>query len=160
MKYFLLTLKHKWFVFIAGFSTKAPLWSLIIHDWSKLLPYNLYHYNKQFFGKKDAPKKFAFVWLAHQNTHRHHWEYWVPRTLHCKSLEDTNWRENEPVPMPEWAVREMVADWLGASRAYEGHWPDPNNWKWLDKNFNRMQLHHDTMQMILNIIEELKAKKW
>jgi len=32
MKYFILTLKHKWFVFLAGLKTKAPLWRLIIHD--------------------------------------------------------------------------------------------------------------------------------
>jgi hypothetical protein len=35
VKYFWLTIMHKWFVFLAGFKTGAPLWRLIIHDWSK-----------------------------------------------------------------------------------------------------------------------------
>lgn len=35
--YFKYVIRHKWFVFIAGLQTGAPLWRLIIHDWTKFL---------------------------------------------------------------------------------------------------------------------------
>ena len=145
MKYFWLTLKHKWFVLLAGRKTNAPLWRLIIHDWTKLTPTELPHYQRQFFGKADDPSGFVRCWLHHQNSNQHHWEYWIPRTGHSRC--DPPYQDNEPIPMPDWAVREMVADWLAAGRAYEGQWPDPNDWRWLQQNFLRIarNLHPDTL---------------
>ncbi len=63
MKYFILTLKHKWFVLLAGLRVrKIPLWRLIIHDWSKFTKYELPHYERQFFGDKGDPEGFAKAW--------------------------------------------------------------------------------------------------
>lgn len=145
MKYFWLTLKHKWFVLLAGFKTEAPLWRLIIHDWTKLTPAELPHYQRQFFGKADDSAGFVRCWLHHQNSNPHHWEYWIPRTGHSRC--NPPYQDNKPIQMPDWAVREMVADWLAAGRAYEGRWPVLADWRWLQQNFPRIarNLHPDTL---------------
>ncbi len=137
MRYFLLTLKHKWFVLLAGWRLGGiPLWRLLIHDWSKFLPSELPHYNRQFFGKADDPYGFMKCWLHHQNHNPHHHEYWIPRSGHSRC--DPPYPDNKPISMPRWAVREMVADWMAAGRAYEGRWPDFSNWKWLAANLDRV----------------------
>ena len=143
MKYLLLTLRHKWFVLLAGIKVGAPIWRLLIHDWTKLLPSELYQYQRQFFGDQGDPNGFAVAWLKHQNTHPHHWEYWIPRTGHNRCTRPVP--DNEPLPMPDWAVREMLADWMGACRSYEGNWPMENDtWSWLDRNLEHVRLHPDT----------------
>ncbi len=60
------------------------------------------------------------------------------------------------LPMPEWAVREMVADWLGAGRVYEGQWPDPNNWTWLETARSKMRLHPITEKRLEIVLYELR----
>lgn len=156
MKYFWLTLKHKWFVLRAGIKVKVPLWHLIIHDMSKLTFIELPHYQRQFFGKADDSAGFIGCWVHHQNNNPHHWEYWIPRTGHNHCIPP--YPDNVPIPMPECFVREMVADWLGAGRAYEGKWPNIYNWFWFDKNFPdiRSRCHPITVERTLRVIEELK----
>lgn len=185
MNYFWLTIKHKWFVFLAGLKTGVPLWRLIIHDWSKFTPSELPHYQRQFFGDKDDPLGFAAAWLHHQNHNPHHWEYWLPRSGHAKHNDDERYKiqahgdgyplwiydfEKEkqitpkiaddfaedanqiytlkeylnnidliPIDMPEWAIREMIADWMGAARAYEGQWPVDGNWEWMDTHCEKIK---------------------
>jgi hypothetical protein len=75
VKYFWLTLKHKWFVFISGLKLGVPIWRLIKHDWTKFLPSELPHYQRQFFGAADDPRGYIKCWLHHQNSNDHHWEY-------------------------------------------------------------------------------------
>lgn len=152
-KYFWLTIKHKYFVFLAGLKTKAPIWRLIVHDFSKFTPSELPHYGRQFFGPADDPLNFIYCWIHHQNHNGHHWEYWIPRTGHNRC--NPPYPDNEPCPMPEWAVREMVADWLGASRAYEGRWPTPGNWPWLEKNRFKIRLHKESREKLNEILLEI-----
>ena len=45
-KYFVLILKHKWFVFLEGRRLGVSMWRLMIHDWTKFLPSELPHYSK------------------------------------------------------------------------------------------------------------------
>jgi len=59
MKYFILTLKHKWFVFLAGLKIGVSKWQLIKHDLSKFSISELPHYQRQFFGKADDPRGFV-----------------------------------------------------------------------------------------------------
>lgn len=153
MKYFWLTIRHKWFVFLAGLKTGAPLWRLVIHDWTKFLPSELPHYQRQFFGAHDDPQGFAAAWLHHQNHNPHHWEYWIPRTGHNRSTPPMP--DNDPLEMPWWACREMVADWLGASRAYEWQWPKPGSWPWLEKNYDKIRLHPKSKERVNIVLQEL-----
>lgn len=206
MKYFILTIKHKWFVLLAGLQTKAPLWRLIVHDWSKFLPSELPHYNRQFFPKplgigskiyidsfegvhgwgriiaernsKEGRYKvrmksdrqefwawdteiandqvqaanFIECWTKHQNRHPHHWEYWIPRTGHNRC--DPPYGDNKPIAMPWWAVREMVADWMGASRAYDGKWPR-EGWPWYWKNRDKIRVTYITQLRINTVLREV-----
>lgn len=158
LRYLWLTLKHKLFVFQAGLRTGAPIWRLVVHDWTKFLPAELPHYGRQFFGSKDDPEGFARAWLHHQNHNPHHWEYWIERSGHSRATEGK--REGlVPMPMPEWAVREMVADWMGASRAYEGTWPTSiEAWPWFIQNWRDMcldRLHEETRERVSLIMREL-----
>jgi len=154
MKYFWLTVKHKLFVFRAGLKIGVPLWRLIIHDWTKFLPCELPHYQRQFFGAADDPLGFISAWIHHQNHNPHHWEYWIPRSGHFKC--DPPYENNKPIPMPDWAIREMIADWMGASRAYNGKWPHGSEWEWWDKNAMKIQgnVHPSTWDRICEIVCE------
>jgi len=150
LKYLRLTVIHKWFVFLAGRKTGAPLWRLIIHDWSKFTPSEAPHYGRQFFGAKSDPLGFSYAWNHHQKNNPHHWEYWVPESGHDRG----GYKDREPLPVPMHFVREMVADWFGASRAYEGKWPDSvDSWDWYAKNFHTLNLHPDTRIACVRIID-------
>ena len=155
MNYFWLSIRHKWFVFLAGRKVGVSLWRLIIHDWTKFLPAELPHYQRQFFGKADDPAGFIRCWLHHQNTNPHHWEYWIPRTGHNRCTPP--YPDSEPLAMPEWAVREMVADWMGASRAYTGNWPSKGHWPWFEVNWPKIapRLHAHTEKLVYRLLEDV-----
>lgn len=162
LQYVWLTVKHKAFVFRAGLKTRAPLVRLIIHDLSKFSPAEAPHYGRQFFGDKSDPDGFAAAWLHHQNRNPHHWEYWISRTTHTRSTLTSQGSKHEGgekiLPMPEWAVREMVADWMGASRAYGGSWPETvGGWNWLNDNWFKIssRLHPATVQIVENVLREV-----
>lgn len=133
LRYAWLVVRHKWFVFVAGIRTGCPLWRLVTHDLSKFGWAELPHYGRQFFGEADQPDRLIECWIHHQNHNDHHWEYWIPRTGHNRCTPP--YPAGEPVVMPMAAVQEMVADWLGAGRAYEGRWPEPGGWSWLQHYF-------------------------
>jgi len=154
IKYFRITVVHKWFVLVAGLRLRVSLWRLIAHDWTKFIPQNTRQYGRQFFGDQGDPLGFAITWCRHQNAHDHHWEFWIPRTGHNRSVPP--YPDNEPLPMPEMAIREMVADWYGASRAYEGKWPN-GSWPWFEKNFDKIRLHPQTRARVLEIVQGGRA---
>lgn len=135
IKHILKIIQHKYFVFKAGLKIECPIWRLIIHDWTKFLPSEFIHYSKHFFGDRSNEYGFSRAWLHHQNCNDHHWEYWISRTSLAKN------KEIKCIQMPIEAVREMVADWLGASRAYAGKWPESfESWEWYQKNFCNIPL--------------------
>ena len=154
LKYAWLTCRHKWFVFQAGRRTGAPLWRLVIHDWTKFTLAEAPHYGRQFFGDKSDPDGFALAWLHHQHNNPHHWEYWIPVTGHNRGNGESS--DLKPLEMPEWAVREMVADWMGASRAYEGKWPD-RDWPWLHENWPKIapRIHRRTQVRVADLVWRL-----
>lgn len=115
LKYASYVVRHKWFVFRAGLRTSAPLWRLVIHDWTKFTPAEWGPYVERFYGGRLSDDSIAFsrAWLHHQHRNPHHWQHWVLR-------QDGG--EIIVLPMPEQFVREMVADWMGAGRAITGRW--------------------------------------
>ena len=156
INYFLLTLKHKLFVLIEGLRINVSLFRIIMHDVSKFGISEYRHYQRQFFGKADRPYDFIKCWLHHQNKNKHHWEYWIPRTGHNRC--NPPYPDNSPIPMPIKYVREMVADWLAASWAYEGkRIKSFNNWSWFHSNYYKCiypKIHHSTNWRIYKIIKE------
>lgn len=137
--YLRYVVRHKWFVLMAGRRTGAPLWRLLIHDWSKFTraewgAYVASFYGPWKYGNRPASVVAAFdrAWLHHQHTNAHHWQHWVLR-------EDSG--TLKLLPMPEGMIREMVADWMGAGRAITGRWEAR---EWYVKNREVIQLDSKT----------------
>lgn len=146
LRYASYVLRHKWFVLRAGLKTKAPLWRLVVHDWSKLTPAEWLPYVQSFYGpqpRTDAVKAaFNRAWLHHQHRNPHHWQHWLLR-------EDSG--KLKTLRMPEHFVREMVADWMGAGRAITGKWEVA---AWYEKNRDAIQLDPVTRREVERLIAE------
>lgn len=151
LKFLWSLLRHKWFVFRAGLVLHIPIWRLIVHDMSKFSPSEFGRYARNFQGdyssspndKKKVSLEFSFAWLHHENRNPHHWGYWIPRT---------GKKANKPLPMPEVYVREMVADCLGAGRAYTGSW---NIAVWLNEHGRDWKIRDETLCHITTCMFEL-----
>lgn len=139
-------IKHKWFVMRAGAWLEVPWWQLVLHDLSKLSPQEFPHYARRFYGDGDNDDAFERCWLHHQNHNPHHWQWWIDRSTGLA------------VPMPMHYVREMVADWLAASRSYQGHWPNPWAWAWLEAHRDKMILHPITQARLEKVLSKLKQE--
>ena len=139
-RYAAYVVRHKWFVFRAGLKTRAPLWRLVIHDWSKLTRAEWTPYVRMFYtGRKDQDA-FDAAWLRHQHRNPHHWQHWVLR-------EDDG--ATVSLAMPESLIREMVADLMGAGRAITGRWEVR---KWYEANASKMLLHHETRERVESLL--------
>jgi hypothetical protein len=126
----------------AGKLLRIDRYQLAAHDLSKYEFAEFPHYARQFHGDKSDPVGFAVAWLHHQNFNPHHWEHYISRSGRIRGA----------LPMPEIFVREMVADWLGASRVYTGSWLID---EWCTKNVPKMQLHPHTLDRVGGILMEL-----
>ncbi len=149
IKFLWSLLRHKWFVLVGGLRCGAPIIQLVLHDWSKFLPSEFIAYSQNFYGGESPndhkhTNDFDVAWNFHQKRNRHHWQRWV--------LLNGDEPQINPLPMPERYVREMIADWLGASMAYTGSW---NVSKWLNKNGPKMILHQDTINIVNDVLFEL-----
>lgn len=141
LRYASYVLRHKWFVFVAGLKVSAPLWRLIIHDWSKLTPAEWGPYVRTFYDKPRARVgEFDAAWLHHQHANPHHWQHWLLQ-------EDDGGLKT--LRMPEPLVREMVADWMGAGRAITGKWEVES---WYRANQSKIRLHPDTRHMVERLL--------
>lgn len=155
LKYLNYLICHKWFVLLAGLKFKAPLWRLIIHDWSKFLPSEWFAYANYFYGNhpkfSELPpplksiwpankceeywkNKFDFSWNLHEKRNKHHWQFWI-------LIEDSG--NIKPLEIPEKYLREMAADWAGAGRAITGKW---EVWDYYQKVKDKTLLHPKTRQ--------------
>lgn len=146
LQYLQYVVRHKYFVFIAGRRTGAPIFRLLIHDWSKFSQAEWGPYVRQFYDKENKIKgQFEKAWLHHVHKNAHHWNHWV--------LPGDSAYMDKPgrtVPMPLNLVREMVADWMGAGKAITGEW-EINTW--YDKNKGKIQLHPDTRVQVETLIK-------
>lgn len=127
-------LRHKYFVFRAGLVLGVSLRRLLLHDMSKFSaaewgPYVRHFYNAD--GSKRTMAELAQPDPAFEHAHRlhvarndHHWDYWV--------------HDDKPQRMDLAAVREMVADWIGAGRAVRGRYVFL---EWWEKNQYVVKLH-------------------
>ena len=143
MKYFWKTLEHKWYVFLASRKLGLPLGPAIMHDMSQFSRAELRQYDRQFFGDKGDPEGFAVSWLHHQNCNPHHWEYWMTRSDHSHGGSGA---VDTCLPMPSRYIKEMIADWMGASKSYTGSWDMTDR---LKRSLPRMKLHPKTRETVL-----------
>ena len=61
LKYLSYVLRHKWFVLLAGLRVGAPLWRLLVHDWTKFLPCEWGPYVEKFYGRARVGQRVAGV---------------------------------------------------------------------------------------------------
>ncbi len=141
MKMIWTVLKHKWFILISGWRLKVPMWKLLIHDLSKFSPAEFIPYARYHYGEPDLPA-YARAWKHHYAHNSHHYEYWGGK------------------PMPEIAVREMVADWMAAGKVYNGRWPDLSNFTWFRQNEHRIRMHPSSWQWLHIILDEAAGFRW
>jgi hypothetical protein len=140
-------LRHKYYVAIEGWKLGLPLWILIFHDWDKFLPSMFIAYARTFYDVDGSRlpymegHEFQEAWNAHQKRNKHHWQYWV-------LMGDTEDR-NDVLKMPNIYIKEMIADWRGAGRAYGN--PDTANWYLQHRD--GIQLHPVTRYIVEHVLE-------
>lgn len=153
--YFKYLIRHKYYVFIAGWYLNVSIWRLLTHDISKFRPSEWFPYAETFY-KEDGSNQYkpteAFdkAWLYHQHRNPHHWQYWILR-LDGGSIKYMS--------IPDKYVAEMVADWCGAGRAITGKWEVR---EWYDKNKDKIDVNGLTRNHInfyLNIWEYKISKR-
>lgn len=125
----------------------------IKHDLSKFSPIEFWEQVRYFTDGKSSPidtcKKVNGVskaWLHHKGRNSHHYEY------HVDYLDDGG----KPLFMPKNDFLEMMADYLGAGRAYMGKNFTPQKeyeW-WVNKSSKPMLMHEDIKAAITSILKD------
>lgn len=128
-KYICKIIQHKYYVLQVGMKLNLSILRLLLHDISKFTPAEFFPYMHYFYPSTEKTPKikedFNIAWKLHYSRNKHHWEYWF--------------NDGDIVDMPRECVMELVADWVAASKSYNGHWPLPRNvyfpgsgWEWFD----------------------------
>ena len=141
-------LEHIQYVQEAGAKIGVPNKQLGIHDASKWSDIEFLAYAKQYYGG-GAPNEYPEAWLHHIHHNPHHWQHWIfpdAWTMPESVIE------HGALPMPEQFVLEMVADWMGASKAYTDSW---DMQKWLDSHLSRIILHSTTRKFLSITLDRL-----
>jgi len=147
-------LEHKYYVYKAGkIVGNIPTLRLIFHDWTKFLPVEFFPYAVYPFGDREKQTgkvqyDFDKAWGHHQKNNPHHWQYWI-----LINDEDGTYC----LDMPKTYIYEMVADWMGASKAYTGSWDMTD---WLKKNIYKIQLSPNTRLQLNDILAEQGYSIW
>lgn len=63
----------------------------------------------------------------------------------------------DAAPMPDRDRREMIADWMGAGRAYMKGWTPAEPLKWYEKNKDNMILHPETRAWVEATLRKIKS---
>lgn len=145
-QYAVRLLEHISFVREAGAMIGADDNLLRIHDASKWEAEEFDGYAMHFCGG-GAPDKFAEAWLHHIHRNPHHWQHWIFPDGYTPKGSDV---EDGVVRMPDRFVMEMIADWMGASKAYTGSWDMTD---WLCKNIPKIRLHSQTAKLVREILD-------
>lgn len=97
------------------------------------------------FGGGIKEEEFEVAWLHHIHNNPHHWEHWI--------VPGGNDNEKGVIlRMPDEYVLEMVADWMGSSKAYTGSYKMK---KWLEDNLHRVRLHEKSARYLQKILISL-----
>ena len=138
LKHFQKICTHKFWVGYYCFKAGIP-WRGIKHDMSKFSPVEFWESVKYFQGTSspiDACKKengWSKAWQHHKGRNDHHYEYW----------QDDFDHGGKPLIMPFECALEMVCDYLGAGRAYQGKdFTYAGEYAWWDaKKRNPLAMH-------------------
>jgi hypothetical protein len=113
------------------------------HDASKWSYAEFAPYAIRFYGgepTEESKANFDVAIKHHFSVNPHHWIFWVDHETKIAQ------------PMPENYMLEMIADWQGATLAYNG---DLDMRVWLGRNWNSITLEKDTRANILEILQDM-----
>lgn len=145
--------KHLFYVREAGAILGVPKEQIDRHDNSKWSMTEFPEYANWFYNNRCNPDGFMRAYLHHLKHNPHHWQYWMfPDGFQIIGSS----AEDGVVEMPENFVLEMVADWLGSSKAYTGSYDMTD---WLNKNYARIVLHSKSRKLLDHILSTLKYEK-
>lgn len=114
-------------------------WRGIIHDMSKFSPVEFFEGVRYYTGTRspiDVCKEkigYSKAWLHHKGRNKHHYEYW----------QDNFDKGTDHLLMPFPCALEMLADYLGAGRAYmknDFSYQKEYEW-WLKKKQSAKAMH-------------------
>ncbi len=135
----------------AGAWLGVPKEQLAEHDETKFTAAEFMPYVRQHHGDKGDPSSYAEAWLHHIHNNEHHWQHWIFPDGYSPKGSNV---QGGIVPMPDNYALEMVSDWAGANKTYQGHWDMS---KWLNENFGRIHnfLSHSTHQYVLKTLKSI-----
>lgn len=140
--------EHIAYVREAGHKIGVPEAQLKTHDDSKWTKAEFPGYAKHFKGG-GAPNEFATAWLHHIHYNPHHWQHWIYPDGYTPKGSNV---ESGVVEMPPNYALEMIADWMGASRAYTKSW-DMKDWLW--EHIPRIIVHSHTAEFLRHQLDFL-----
>lgn len=136
-----------------------------------------YQGNRSPINAEKEDKGYSLAWQHHKGRNPHHWEYWVdnlgPKRIETvgvftpsirtpDDIYNTNsWNGKQVVKgydyvskptaieMPYNYVLEMICDWIGAGKVYEGkNWTNKSPLTYYEKNKKEMLLNDKTRKLI------------
>lgn len=135
---------HKFWVCLYCFKC-GIYWRGIKHDLSKLSFKELKESIKYYQGTSSpinaakADKGYSEAWMHHKGRNDHHYEYWT----------DNYDLGTTCIKMPFECVVEMLCDYLGAARAYEGkNFSFKSEWNWWINKRKQAKMHSETLAFI------------
>lgn len=140
--------EHIAYVQEAGRMIGVPEGQLDVHDQSKWSAAEFPGYALHFKGG-GAPDAFARAWLHHIHNNPHHWQHWIFADGFTPKGSTV---ESGAVEMPRMYAEEMVADWMGASRAYTGSWDMAG---WLSEHIPKIRVHSKTAMVLREILDAI-----
>lgn len=130
-------------------------WQGITHDLSKFSPVEFFEGVKYWTGKRSpvlvAKEQvgISYAWLHHRGRNKHHYEYWIEKLDFV----------GVPHKIPFKYVIEIICDWFGAARAYNGTAENicqkEHDW-WLS-HAQQMKIHDKTKLLITKILWNLAS---
>lgn len=140
---------HKKWVAYYCFKFSIPVRG-VLHDLSKFSPAEFIESAKYYTGYRSPIDKckeengISKAWLHHKGKNKHHYEYW----------QDNFDRGGNPIQMPINDAIEMLADYLGAARAYmkeKFSYEAEYDW-WKKKTERGIAMHPQTKKFIENAL--------
>ena len=164
VQYYNVLCKHIECVIETGRKLGVPDEQLVLHDLSKFGVDEFPVYARNFYGG-GATAEFAYAFNHHLHHNPHHWQHWCFPTPYDDRDDGAMSNSNvvgSALAMPETFVREMVANWVGASMAYNG---SPDLTAWLKDHAAKIRLHPDTAKLLSAILYdnfryEIDADAW
>lgn len=132
---------------VRHYCNKAGIvWQGLVHDLSKYSPEEFFESVKYWQGNRspiDACKEhkgYSKAWFHHRGRNKHHYEYWI----------DYLDKGGSCMPMPRKYAKEILCDYLGAGRAYNGdNFTYEKELEWLEKKLESgIKMHPATAKFL------------